>query len=261
MAEEEKEGAPEGAPEGGEEGSPEKGKKKLLVAGGGVFGLVLVGYVASLMAAPGEEELPRFTGPYVAPLSEENIQVNLSGGSKSFLVMGLNVKFYAYDEAYLTARVEDPVYKADLMDAVLAVASSKGPKEVLDPAGTLIFLEELKDAIDPILFPVHVGDAAAPVDFDSSSGLRGGESLNRSSLRGPLYEHHLQVDGPSRTIQLDGGEPVTFEGEETDLAVTSPLGLTVYLDVSEYAEDFAGEVMIGTHGRIYQILKREFLVQ
>ena len=216
-------------------------KKKKILTGGGVLGLVAAGWIASMMAVPKVEELPHFEGPFVAPLSESSIQVNLrTSGARIFLVTDLNVKYKAYDEAYLAARVADPVYQSDLTNVLLTIIASKTPEEALETS--LILLEELEEAIGPILFPIHIGDALLPTDGDSESGLQLGQSVDRSSLRGAHHAHVLQIDAVQKTISLDKGE-------------------LLHLDVTSLDAEFVGEIQVGSHGRIEQVQKAKWLVQ
>ncbi len=67
-----------------------------------------------------------------------------------------------------------------------------------------------------------------------------------------LGTHTLTVDtnGTSGTIALDGGPVVTFTGAETDLAVISPSGNVVYLDVSGIAGAYTGDLTIKGEGQM-----------
>lgn len=258
MADEEEK--PEGAEE--ENGEEKSGNKKPLVLGGGVLALVAVAYIASLMAVPGAPKEQSFSGPFVAALSERKIQVNLLGESgKRFLVMSLNAVFEAYEEAYIAERLADPLYMPLVSDALIDIGSQKERQEISSLADRDAFKEEIRIALDPILFPVHCGDAVTPYATDTASGVAPGDSTYEGTLRGPLFEHVLHVSVPDRTIQLDNGEPVTFVGGESNLQVRNEMGRHVFLDVRNIKEGFEGEVSIGVRGRIRQIKFSELLVQ
>ncbi|MFN0244965.1 MAG: hypothetical protein ACKVWV_18940 [Planctomycetota bacterium] len=255
------------------EAAPNKKKTPLLI-GGGVIASLALGYIVSLMAVPKKEaHKPHLEGPFVAKLSKSDIQVNLAGeSSKRYLVMSLNAEYSAYSEAYVTGRLggsdghggevkEDPVYIAMLKDALLKLAATKTRDEVTNPALIDGFLEEIELVVDPILFPVHVGDSHAPSTPDSKSGLRVGESNMESTMRGFLHEHEIKVSGKKKTIALDDGAPVEFEGTELDLKVSSKSGQCVYLDTTGFVEEFSGTVAIGVPGKVRRIYRDSFLVQ
>jgi hypothetical protein len=69
------------------------------------------------------------------------------------------------------------------------------------------------------------------------------------------------VDGPARTVQINDGPLVTFVGNEEDLQVLSAAGESIYLDVTEFDEDFQGELELGVHGRIRQVFNTQHLAQ
>lgn len=255
-----------------------KKKKTPLIIGGGIVATIALGYIVSLMAVPKKDaHKPHLEGPFVAKLSKSDIQVNLAGeSSKRYLVMTLNAEYSAYDEQYVEGRLggggdagghgggevkEDPVYTAMLKDALLKLAATKSRDEVTNPGLIDGFLEEIKLVVDPILFPVHVGDSHAPSKPDSKSGLRVGESNMESTMRGFLHEHVLKVNGKKKTIALDDGAPVPFEGTELDLKVTDKSGQSVYLDTTSFHEDFSGEIPIGVPGKVRRIYRDSFLVQ
>lgn len=272
MAEEEKQEnedqSSESSEEEGSAPSPEqkkKKKKKLMVFGGGFLGILLAGWIAATMAVPGEEVVPTFEGPFVGTFSEEEgweIQVNLNGGGgHRFLVMSLVAEYFAYDEAYFAARIADTHFQRFMKSELIGLASQKSDTDVLDPAANAIFMEEIRALLDPIVFPVHLGDAKTAFEGDSKSGLLPGPSQIRSDFRGPFHEHHLAVDGPQGTLQLDDGPSVPFAGTETDLRVRSSDGGSIYVDVTELDPTFVGDVRVGVHGRIRMMLKDKFLVQ
>jgi flagellar basal body-associated protein FliL len=265
----------QGDKKAGEQAAPAKSKKPIFI-GGGALVLVALAYVFSTMAVPKHEvKVPTLAGPFVAKLSKTDIQVNLSGeSSKRYLVMKLNAEYFAYDEAYVQGRLggialagsseppkEDPLYIAMLKDALLKVSATKSRDEVTNPTLMDGFLEEIRTVVNPILFPVHVGDSHAAMTPDTLSGLRVGESVMDSTMRGFLHEHALAFDGAKRSISLDDGPTVTFDGTERDLKLTNKAGLSVFVDVTDYKPEFAGDVPIGVPGRVRRIYRDSFLVQ
>lgn len=260
MADEEKKENEEG--EEGEESSDSPGKKKGILLGGGVVGLVVVAWAASLMAVPAEPEERAFSGPFVAPLSEEKIQVNLAGeGGRRYLVMSLSAVYDAYDETYFATRVIDPLYLPLLQDALIDIGSQKAREEVTSQADRDVFKQEIRTAVDPILFPIHLGDSLTPYDPDTLSGLAPGESVYTSTLRGPQAEHSITVDNVAKSLQLDGGDEIRYAGIETDLELISPTGKVVFVDVTGLEEGFQGEVPVGVLGRVRRVIFSELLVQ
>jgi len=66
-----------------------------------------------------------------------------------------------------------------------------------------------------------------------------------------LGDHVLTVtvNGPEKTISLDGGDAVAFAGTETDLAVANVAGDVVYVNVAGWA-GFEGNIDITATGRL-----------
>jgi flagellar basal body-associated protein FliL len=242
----------------GEE-APPKSKKKLFVIGGAVSGLALA-FLAAMMGVPKKDVEKTLQGPFVAPLTAEKVQVNLTA-SKSFLILDLNVTYDAYEEAYFTSRLEDPLASAEIKDALVALASAKTRDQVSDPVNKPVFMEELRSAVDPLIFPVHLGDATKPTDGDSGSGVKPGISAHLGNFRGEYDRHVLKVDAPNLTVQVDDGPVMKFNGDETDLEVLTGDDLVLYLDVSELTEEFVGAVSIGVMGRVRRVLWNEVLIQ
>jgi flagellar basal body-associated protein FliL len=253
-------------------------KKKLFVLVGAV-GAVLLGGMVSMMAIP-KKKVDRhlLDGPFVSKLSKTEIQVNLAGeGSKRYLAMELNVEYFAYEEGYVTARLGtggggggehdakggsgDPLYLAMLQDSLLQIASRKTRDQVTDPVQIEAFLEEVRVAVDPLLFPVCVGDSHGQMQADSKSGLRAGESIDDSTFRGMLHEHHVEVDALKHTVRLDDGPTVTYQGTERDLQLDSGHKQFVRIDVSTIEPEFVGNVPIGIAGKVRRIYRDKFLVQ
>jgi hypothetical protein len=252
-------------------------KKKMIVVGGAVCTVVLGGIV-SMMAVP-KKKLDRhlLDGPFVSKLSKNEIQVNLAGeGSKRYLAMELNVEYFAYEESYVTHRLGtgaaggghddkagtgDPLYLAMLQDSLLQIASRKTRDQVTDPVQIEAFLEEVRVAVDPLLFPVCVGDSHGQMEPDKKSGLRAGESIDESTFRGMLHEHFVEVDATKHTLRLDDGPTVQYQGTERDIVVDDGHKQIVYLDVSGIEPEFVGRVPVGIPGKVRRIYRDKFLVQ
>jgi flagellar basal body-associated protein FliL len=262
-----------------EGGAPKKGKKTLFKVGAVLCLLAMALLLAVVTVGKNKGPAPalELDGPFVAKLSSSEIQVNLAGeGSKRYLVMALNVEYLVYDEHYVAGRLvlpaatgghggaapaEDPIYTARIKDALLKIAASKTRDEVTNPALADAFMEEIRRAIDPILFPVHVGDSTSPSKPDTQSGVRVGESGLKSTLRGLLHEHALHFDGPASTVALDDGAAVAFKSTDRDLQLTNKAGDTVHVDLTLGNAKYKGDVPIGRPGRVTQVYRESFLVQ
>lgn len=241
---------------------PVNKKKRIIGIGSAAGGLLLLAYIAVTLAVPSKPTYRTFDGPFTLPISKDRIEVNLAGESnKRFLVMHLQAVYDAYEQRYLEQRMQDPLYQPLLVDALLAVSSAKTREEVYGPVGQDAFREELRRALDPILFPVHVGNARTPHQSDGPSGLRPGLSADRSSLRGPLLDHQLFVDAELGRIRLDEGPERGFTPGDRDVRVENERGHFVFVDTGGLKSSFRGSVHVGVHGRVRQLLFLEFLVQ
>src|SRR5262245_19579023 len=141
-------------------------KKKGVLLGGGIVALVSLAWALSLVAVPSsghDEAKHEMGGPFMADISPSSgFQVNLSGdGGKHYLSLNLKVEVDAYEEGYATARASEPLHQAKLTDAVLRTASQKTKGELDNSVGREVFRDELRLALDPVLFPVHAGDEHA----------------------------------------------------------------------------------------------------
>lgn len=247
--------------------APNTPKKKGAVLGGGIVGLIGLAWALSLVAVPSgrdsHDATHKIGGPFIADVSPSaGFQVNLAGdGGKHYLSLKLNVEVDAFEEAYVKARASQPLYQAKLTDAVLRIASQKTKGELDNAVGREVFRDELREALDPVLFPVHAGDEQAPENAHKESGLRFGRSIARSSLRGLFYDHSLHLDAERKSVRLDDGKDVTFVGDETDLFVSDARGKGVYVDVSGVHHDFVGDVRVGTFGRVRGVYFNTFLTQ
>jgi len=244
-----------------DKGAPDPGaaaKKQKLFIGGGVVGVLSLAFAAALMAVPKPVVKPELLGPFVAPLSPSKLQVNLNDG-RSYLVLNLNVLFEAYAADYVTNRTTDPVCNAEIRDQLVAISSAKSRQDVSDKVLKPVYLEEIRQSVEPLLFPVHLGGGAKPADPDPTSGLSLGSTT--STFRGLFEDHVLKVDMVSKTIGLDDYEPATFNGDERDLAISGPNATTVYVSVVGLKPDFQGEVPIGVKGLVKRVLWDEVLIQ
>lgn len=258
------------APAAGKEAGSSNKNKLPLILGGGALSMIAVGYMLSLMAIPSKETpKPHIEGPFVSPLSKTDVQVNLAGeGGKRYLLMALQAEYLAYDESYVKGRLgltdggtEDAVYTAQLKDALLGIASTKTREQVTNPVLLDGFLEEVRVALEPILFPVYIGDTHLPGAADTASGLRVGDSATEIRFRGFLHDHSVFVDGPRQRARFDSGALVTFEGNERDLWLTNEKGDRVTINVTNVNPEFAGEVAIGVPGKVRRIYRNSLLVQ
>jgi hypothetical protein len=258
--------------------APKKGKKGLLVGTGAAL-VVMFGAVAATMGTPKERvERHLLAGPFVSKLAKNELTVNLAGeGSKRYLVMELNVEYFAYEESYVTSRIGtavapagghgdapsagDPLYQAMFQDSLLEIAARKTRDQVTDQVQIDAFLEEVRVAVEPLLFPVCVGDSHAQTMPDKLSGLRVGESVMDSSFRGMLHEHGVEVNAIEKTVRLDGGPSVGYQGNERDLRVETPDKQFTFLDVTTIEPEFVGKVPIGLGGKVRRIYRNKFLVQ
>jgi len=237
-----------------------KGKKKGLVLGGGALALVALAYMAALLAVPKKAAQQGFVTQLVAPLTSEKVQVNLSDG-KSFLILDLNMVYDAYDVAYYESRRADPLYCAEMKDVLVGTASAKTRAEVSDKVNKPIFMEEIRSAVEPLLFPVHIGATTSPTDADPQSGLAPGVSIQVATFRGAFHEHVLHVDGVAHTLRLDSGPLTPFSGDETDLPVAAEDGLALFVDVTGLKRGFQGDIPVGVKGRLRRVLWNEVLIQ
>jgi len=243
-------------------------KKKGVILGGGLVGLIASAWILSLVAVPvgprqEHAEVHHIAGPFMADISPAaGFQVNLSGdGGKHDLSLKLNVELDAFEEGYATARVTQPLHQAKLADAVLRTASQKTKGELDSAVGREVFRDEMRLALDPVLFPVHVGNEKAAEGRHEKSGLKPGRSAARATMRGLYFDHALALDTTRKSIKLDDGEELIYTGEETDLFVADARGKGVYVDVSELAPEFHGKVPVGTFGRVRNVYFNTFLTQ
>jgi len=246
-----------------EEEAPKKSKKGLFMIGGAAA-LTVVGYFGASMGVPAVETVPQFEGPFVISLNPEgeSMQINLAETDATvYLLLQLSAEFDAYEAGDLESRMLDERYTTYLQDALLGLAGQKTRDTLATAEAKEAFKLEVRDAIDPILFPVHIGGAPDPLSADPASGVRPGVSMHNATLRGRYYDHTLTVDAPQQTVQLDDGEPIAYTGDEIDLAVPNASGSFVFLNVTMVEPGFVGELPIGVKGRTRRILYDSFITQ
>jgi flagellar basal body-associated protein FliL len=238
-----------------------------VLLGGGTFALIGLAWALSLVAVPSKgashAEKHALAGPFLADVSPSaGFQVNLAGdGGKHYLSLKVKVEAEAFDETYVGARTSEPLYQAKVTDAVLRTAAQKTKGELDNAVGREVFRDELREALDPALFPVHVGDPRSPDAAHAESGVRAGRSIGRATFTGLFHEHELFVDGPDRTVRLDDGDEVAFQVDESDLFVADARGKGIYLDVSGVRPEFRGAVPVGRLGRVRNVYFDTFLTQ
>ena len=245
-----------------ENGEGKKGSKAKILMIGGVVGVIGAGAMAAMMALPSTEKKPRMAGPFAMPLFPDQFTCNIEGAGRTrFLLMKPQADYYAYDPTYLSVRVSDELYPAALQDTVFRIASRKTIDEVYGDVNKSTFAEELRDALDPVLFPVHIGPTTLPWDPDEDSGLRPGLSSNKNTFRGQFEDHLLYVDTDAGEMWVDDGPKTIFSVGEFDVRVISAEGEVLYVDVSGVVDDFDGEVKVGARGRILRIITAGLMVQ
>ncbi len=246
--------------ESGEQ-AEKKPRKKGIVLGGGIVGLIGVAYMLFLMAVPGVVSEKPFGKPQVLDLTAEKIQVNLIGPGKSYLSMGLRCEYRSYDDDAVASRALEPNFLAYQQDTILRVSRQKTKAELEDKVGLETFSEELRVALNPLLFPIQIGDAGDHFTADSVSGLRVGESIAESTMCDGIQRHVLHVDAPQKTLTLDDGPAVVFDGTEDDLLLEDGKGRTFFVNVADVIPSFVGDVRVSTQGSMRRRLLVDFVVQ
>lgn len=263
MAEEEVEEKEAGE---GEEAPPEEGendgagKKKMLI-GGGFAGVVAAGVLAAMMAVPSKEVKKSFQGPFTLALFEELFNCNISEqGRTRYLQMKPQAVYFAYDPTYMDGRVGDELYIAQVQNTVFNIASTKGLDDIYGEVNIAIFMSEVRDGLDPVLFPVHIGSTKLPWDTDEASGLKPGMSSDQNTFRGRHDDHILHITAENE-MRIDDGPSTTFEPGEYDVRVISAEGQVIFVDTSSMNEGFVGEVKVGVMGKVMRVLPVELLIQ
>jgi hypothetical protein len=225
--------------------------------------IVALGAAAALLAVPARVAAPRLSGPYVVDLSpREGYQADLAGrGGRNHVALRVEAECEAYDAGYPAARAADALVAARVRDAVLRCAWRTTKAQLDREDGPDALRAAIAREVEPLLFPVHVGDPRDPRGADQPSGLRPGASIARATMRGSFHEHRIEVDARARTLALDDGPSVAFAGDERDLTLADARGRTVAVDVTALRAGFSGEVRVGVVGRVRGVLLPTFLTQ
>lgn len=256
MSEEEKQEAVEETPE--KTKKPKDGIKLL----GGIVALIGVGGALAVMAIPSKEGPKHFEGPFHLPLFESEFVSNVADNHFTrFLKTSPEVEYFAYGADYALNRSLDPLFKSWLANDLGTLLRSQHLDEVYGGVEGSEFTERVRRTAEPILFPVHIGETVNPLDRDVESGLRPGDSYRHSTFRGQYHDHTLKVDGTGRTLQLDEGELVPFNGTELDLFVADQTGEGIFVDVTQVEDEFVGEIHVGVHGRVRQVFMTQNIAQ
>ncbi|MDA8592534.1 hypothetical protein N9L90_01290 [Planctomycetota bacterium] len=257
MAEEENNPAEEQPTEG--ETQPTKkdrGAAKLL---GGLVGLIATGSALAMMAIPAKVEEPRMTGPFEFTFFEEEDQTDVvtniqDDNFSRYIKFEPTSLVFAYDETYPAQRRMEQGFIVAMRQAMSRTVLKYELQHIYDHPEA--FNEELRQAAEPLLFPVCIGDAPTSHGRDPVSGLMMGDSQETAgTFRGDYYLHEITVDAKRGTLQLgEEGPAQSFNGSETDLMVEDRNGRVVYVDVTGVEGDFEGSVRIGVKGRIRRLI-------
>lgn len=260
MAEEEINEAEGEAPEGEEEPKKSKGSIKLL---GAVVGLIALGSALAVMAMPKKEEVKSFEGPAMHNFFENEIVGNpLDDNFSRYIKFSPSCSYFAYDLTYPSTRMADQHYEKSLKQAMQFTISKYRIDEVMAGAAREAFAAALEEVAEPVLFPVHLGETPTPYDPDPESDLKLGDSQDLDgTFRGAFYEHVLNIDAAKKTIQLDDGPELKFEGTEHDLLVEAADGTKFYVNVTTLKDDFEGSVNVGVMGRIRRMFTGDIIAQ
>lgn len=232
-----------------------KGPLKLLA---GVVLLIATGGGVAMMAMPKKPKGPEtFGGPWSFAFFETDFVANtIDDNFSRYIKFAPSCNYFAYDQTYADNRKLDPDFVPSVDEAITTVVARYKLQEIMkDGSGEeLALAAQLEEVLEPLLFPVHVGESTLPLETDPDSGLRVGDSQDRfGTFRGAFREHFIEVDSAAKTLQLADGDVITFSGSENDLELRTADGRTIFLDVTKLKPDFKGKVNVGVHGRIRQI--------
>lgn len=239
-----------------------RGPAKLLA---GIAGLIATGSALAMMAIPSKEAPARMTGPFEFAFFEEeddpNVVTNTQDDNFSrYIKFKPTSLIFAYDPAYPAARRAEQGFIVAMREAM----SRTILKYHLDQIYSRVdeFNEELRQAAEPILFPVCFGEAESTFMADPSSGLMPGDSQEtRGTFRGDFYSNEMQVDALRGALQLGKGPEQSFNGSETDLMIEDGSGQFVFVDVTGVKDDFVGNIQIGVKGRIRRLITGTIVAQ
>ena len=244
------------------QGAPKasKGSFKLL---GAVVGLIALGSTLAIVAMPKKAVQKSFEGPAMHNFFEGDIVGNpLDDNFSRYLKFSPSCSYFAYDLAYPASRLADEHYEKSLRQAMMYTISRFRIDEVMAAASRDAFAAALEEVAEPVLFPVHLGETPNPYEPDPASGLRLGDSQDlHGTFRGAFHEHLLMVDARKKTLQLDGGPQVQFNGSEHDILVEAGDGTKIYVNVTTLDDGFEGEVNVGVMGRIRRMFTGDIIAQ
>ena len=86
----------------------------------------------------------------------------------------------------------------------------------------------------------------------AAGGVLSSASAAADTVLGPSGANRLdiQLNGPERTVSLNGGAAVAFTAADTDLQLTGPGGEVVHVDLSGVPGGFTGPIDIAATGRL-----------
>lgn len=241
------------------EGGQRRGGAKLA---GGVLALVATGGALAFLAIPKKAAAPRMEGPFITTLTEEPIPVStIDSDNRRYVKFAVDAEFKAYEESYVRGRWRDPFFAPTLRSRIELAASDKTIKEITEGLNREAFAEEMREELEGVVFPLHIGKTTHPLDKDDVTGLRPGVSHDEATFRGYLWDHALRVDGTLKTLRIDDGPVFPFTGVEEDLRIETDQGETVFVDVTHFVAGFVGEVPLGTHGRLRRLILHQTIAQ
>jgi hypothetical protein len=252
MANEEKKDGPVKSDEPAKGG---KGPLKLLV---GVTVLIATGGGIAMMAMPKKPRGPEaFGGPWSFSFFDAEFVANaLDDNFSRFITFAPTCNYFAYEQSYVDRRKADPDFIPSVDEAMTNVVARYKLLEIMkDGSGEeLALAAQIEEVVEPILFPVHIGESKLPLESDPESGLRVGDSQDRfGNFRGAFREHFIEVDAAAKTLKLADGDVLAFNGAETDFELRTADGRKVFIDVTKLKPNFKGKINVGIHGRIRQI--------
>ncbi len=251
--------------EGDEQAKPAKKSRKAVKLFGGLIALVATGSALAMMAIPAKVERPRMAGPFEFKIFELDDEPTLTTNTQDDN-FSRYVKFepittvFAYDENYPNLRREESGFIVAMRTALSRTTLQYKLDHIFENPDN--FNEELRQAAEPILFPVCFGDAIESFLADPESGLMPGDSQETSgTFRGDFHMNKILIDGARGTLQINADGPVqSFNGNERNLMVEDREGKVIFVDVTGVDESFEGSIQLGVKGRIRR-LTATFLAQ
>ncbi|MGB0330194.1 MAG: hypothetical protein ACPGPE_00075 [Planctomycetota bacterium] len=258
MAEDEEINGADGEPGAGEDQPTKKGRSAVKMLGG-LAALIATGSALAMMAIPTKVEEPRMIGPFEFNFFEledqPEVLTNIQDDNFSrYIKFKPTSLVFAYDKNYPAQRRMEQGFIVAMRQAMSRTVLKYELQHIYDHPEA--FNEELRQAAEPLLFPVCIGDAPTSHGRDPVSGLMMGDSQETAgTFRGDYYLHEIKVDAKRGTLQLgEEGPAQSFNGSETNLMVEDPNGKVVYVDVTGVEDDFEGSVRIGVKGRIRRLI-------